>query len=395
MKRSPGNPVDRRTFLSGAAALTMAGPDLLARSGERAGAAAPAGTESARPGSSRPWPGYDEALVVDFLASPGYFNYPLNPPLDDAMVRNAVESGITTVNLTVSGGDFGGTVRNIAGWMDRIERYPAAFRQIRTVADLLAAKTSGQLGIAFGFQDTTPFEGGLEHVETFHRLGVKVTQLTYNVRNLVGDGCLEAANGGLTRYGHAVVERMNELGMIVDLSHCGQKTTADGIAASSVPVAITHSGCNAVARHPRSKDDAELRAMAQGGGVIGIYLMPFLTPGRVPMRADVLDHIEHALDVCGEDHVGIGSDLSTTPIDGSDEYWSRHRDFVAGRIARGVAAPNEDPNILFTVQDLNSARRMELIADGMAARGHPDARIEKVIGGNWVRLFREVWGDFA
>lgn len=131
--------------------------------------------------------------------------------------------------------------------------------------------------------------------------------------------------------------------------------------------------------------------MADGGGVVGIYLMPFLTPGRAPNRDDVLDHVEHALDVCGEDHVGIGSDLSITPIDGSDEYWARHREFVAGRIERGVAAPNEDPDILFTVGDLNSHRRMELIADGLAGRGHSDRVVEKVIGGNWVRLFRDVW----
>ena len=169
------------------------------------------------------------------------------------------------------------------------------------------------------------------------------------------------------------------------------QTTAQGISASSVPVAITHSGCNSVARHPRSKDDAELRALAEAGGVIGIYLMPFLTPGRVPMLSDVLDHIEHAINVCGEDHVGIGSDLSTTPIDGSDEYWSRHREFVSRRINEGVAAPNEDPDILFTVEDLNSAKRMELIADGLADRGHPGTRIEKIIGSNWVRLFEDIW----
>ena len=383
-ENSMGPVMGRRSFVAGAAAL------LLAEGGLPGAAAAAVRTSSGRP-SAAPWPGYEDALVVDFLASPGYFNYPLNPPLDAEMIRNAVESGITAVNLTVSSSRFAPTVENIARWMDRIERHPGAFRQVRTVDDLLAAKEAGQLGIVFGFQDTTPFEGGLDEVEIFRNLGVRVTQLTYNVRNLVGDGCLEPANGGLTRYGQAVVERMNELGMIVDLSHCGQKTTADGIAASSRPVAITHSGCNAVARHPRSKDDAELRAMADGGGVIGIYLMPFLTPGRVPMRSDVLDHIEHAIDVCGEDHVGIGSDLSTTPIDGSDEYWMRHREFVAGRIERGVAAPNEDPDILFTVQDLNSHRRMELIADGLASRGHADARIEKVIGGNWVRLFGEIW----
>ena len=105
--------------------------------------------------------------------------------------------------------------------------------------------------------------------------------------------------------------------------------------------------------------------------------------------AVLLELADHA--AVDEDHVAIGSDLSTTPIDGSDEYWSRHREFVAGRIERGVAAPNEDPQILFTVQDLNSHRRMELIADGLSQRGHPDDRIEKIIGGNWARLFGELW----
>ena len=380
--------VSRRSFLGTAAALSVAGPqgslEALMRS-ERHDRPSIAAT------SREPWAPYDDAIVIDFLASPGYFNYPLNPPLDAEMIRNAVDSGITAVNLTCSGSDFSSSVERIAGWLDRIERYPESFRQVRTVADLHDAKATGRLGIVLGFQDTTPFERSVANVETFLQLGVKVTQLTYNVRNLVGDGCLEPANGGLTRFGHQVVERMNEVGMMVDLSHCGQKTTADGIAASSRPVAITHSGCNAVARHPRSKDDAELRAMADGGGVVGIYLMPFLTPGRVPMRADVLDHIEHAIQVCGEDHVAIGSDLSTTPIDGSDEYWSRHREFVAGRIERGVAAPNEDPQILFTVQDLNSHRRMELIAEGLSQRGHPDDRIEKIVGENWARLFDELW----
>lgn len=380
--------VSRRSFLGTAAALTVGGSQgslqALTRSERH-------DRSSIAAASREPWAPYDDAIVIDFLASPGYFNYPLNPPLDAEMIRNAVESGITAVNLTCNGSDFTSSVQRIAGWLDRIEQHPQSFRQVRTVADLHDAKATGRLGIVLGFQDTTPFERSVANVETFLQLGVKVTQLTYNVRNLVGDGCLEPANGGLTRFGHQVVERMNEVGMMVDLSHCGQKTTADGIAASSRPVAITHSGCNAVAQHPRSKDDTELRAMADGGGVVGIYLMPFLTPGRVPMRADVLDHIEHAIQVCGEDHVAIGSDLSTTPIDGSDEYWSRHRDFVAGRIERGVAAPNEDPQILFTVQDLNSHRRMELIADGLSQRGHPDDRIEKIIGGNWARLFGELW----
>jgi membrane dipeptidase len=111
----------------------------------------------------------------------------------------------------------------------------------------------------------------------------------------------------------------------------------------------------------------------------------------VSTAADLVAHIEHALKVCGEDHVGIGSDLSITPIDGSAEYWSKHRQFVASRIAAGIAAPAEDPEILFNVPELNTERRMERIADLLASRRHSDRVIEKVIGGNWLRLCREVW----
>ncbi len=376
--------VSRRDFLRYAAAASVAPWPL-------AGAGRPSlATAEGTPAPPR-WVGYDEAFVIDFLGSPGYFNYPENPPLDDEMVANAHGSGITAVNVTVSSGDTASTLRRMAPWFSNVERWPDVFRMVRSVEQLRDAKETGRVGIVLGFQDTTPYEGELSRLDVFHDLGVRVVQLTYNVRNLVGDGCLEPGNAGLSAYGHQVVERLNELGCIVDLSHCGKRTTAEGIAASAAPVGITHTGCNAVARHPRSKDDEELRAAADGGGVVGIYLMPFLSPGRVPTADDVVAHVEHALDVCGEDHVGIGSDLSITPIDGSEEYWAKHREFVARRIETGVAAPAEDPDVLFTVPDLNSHRRMEMIADALVARGHPDRVVEKVIGANWMRLCDEVW----
>lgn len=351
----------------------------------------PALRPAARTGPAA-WPGYEQAVVIDFLGSPGYFNYPRNPPLDEVMVRNALGSGITAMNVTVSAGDFPATARRIGEWMANLHRWPEAFLPVRSVADIRRAKATRRMGLVLGFQDTTPIEGDLANLDSFANFGVGVIQLTYNVRNLVGDGCLEPANGGLSRFGHQVVERMDQLRILVDLSHCGKATTADAIRASTRPVAITHSGCNAVARHPRGKDDEELRALADRGGVIGIYLMPFLTPGRPARSADLVAHLEHALDTCGEDHVGIGSDLSTTPIPDSAEYWSAHREFVSSRIARGVAAPYEDPDILFNVVDLNHPRRLEMIADALAARGHPARVVEKVIGGNWVRLLTEVWG---
>ena len=378
MPALPWSP-SRRDFLRAAACAAVAPPF-------------PAAIPRTRRVRGAPWPGYDQAVVVDFLGSPGYFNYPRNPPLDEEMVRNALASGITAMNVTVSGGDFPSTARRIGEWMANLHRWPDAFLQARTVADIRRAKAAGRMGLVLGFQDTTPLEGDLANLDTFRNFGIGVIQLTYNVRNLVGDGCLEPANGGLSRFGRQVVERMDELRILVDLSHCGKATTADGIRASRRPVAITHSGCNAVARHPRGKDDEELRALADRGGVFGVYLMPFLTPGRPARAADLVAHLEHALDTCGEDHVGIGSDLSTTPIPDSEEYWSAHREFVSTRIARGVAAPHEDPAILFNVVDLNHPRRLEMIADALAARGHPGRVIEKVIGGNWVRLLTEVWG---
>jgi membrane dipeptidase len=341
--------------------------------------------------SAAAWPGYDRAIVIDFLGSPGYFNYPEDPPLNAAMLDNARRSGITAMNITVNSGTFEATMRRLAPWLENVARHPDVLQQVRTVAELLEAKKARRVGLVFGFQDTTPYGRDFTTMDLFHQLGVRVVQLTYNGRNLVGDGCLEPGNAGLSTFGYEVVARLNELGSIVDLSHCGKRTTAEGIAASKAPVGITHTGCNAVARHPRSKDDEELKAMADRGGVVGIFLMPFLTPGRVPTTADLVAHIEHALKTCGEDHVGIGSDLSITPIDGSDEYWSKHRQFVANRIKAGVAAPAENPDVLFTVPELNSERRMERIADALAARGHPARAIEKVIGGNWLRLCREVW----
>jgi len=233
-------------------------------------------------------------------------------------------------------------------------------------------------------------EGDASNLDVFQRFGVRIIQLTYNDRNLLGDGCLEPANAGLSRHGRDVVARMNELRMLVDLSHCGLQTTADGIATSSRPVAITHSGCRGVFDHPRSKTDDILRALANKGGVIGIYMMPFLNAQGQPTAADLIKQIEYAVKVCGEDHVGIGSDLSITPHVVNAEYEAKHRRFVEGRKQRGIAAPREEDYMF--VKDLNAPRRLELIADQLLTRGHSATRVEKIIGGNWMRVFGEVWG---
>lgn len=342
------------------------------------------------------WPGYDRAIVIDCLANPGPFNSPSSGsgPLTDHMVANCRASGITAVNVTLSGGgpghaSFDATVARIGYWERELVAHPDVFLKVRTAADIETAKRTGKLGLIFGFQDAVMLEGDPSRLDLFHRLGVKIVQLTYNGRNLLGDGCLEPDDAGLSAHGRAVVARMNDLGMLVDLSHCGTKTTETGIAASAQPVAITHSGCKAVFDHPRSKSDGTLKRMADKGGVIGIYMMPFINAAGQPTAADLIRQIDHAVNVCGEDHVGIGSDLSITPHEVTPEYAEAHKQFVATRRRLGIAAPREEDYMF--VADLNTPRRMEQIADKLAARGYRDTRIAKIIGGNFARLFREVW----
>lgn len=342
------------------------------------------------------WPGYARAMVIDCLASPGPFNTPARTgaPLSAEMVANASASGITAVNVTVSAGGaghagFDNTVAEIAYWERELQAHPEVLCRVRTLAELQDARRTGRLGLIFGFQDAAMLEGDAGRLALFHRLGVKIVQLTYNGRNLLGDGCLEPDDAGLSRHGRDVVARMNELGMLVDTSHCGTHTTDDAIAASTAPVAATHSGCRAVFDHPRSKHDATLRRLADKGGVIGIYMMPFINASGQPTAADLLRQVEHAVNVCGEDHVGIGSDLSITPHRVDAEYERQHRAFVGERRRQGIAAPREEDYMF--IADLNTPRRMEQIADLLLARGHAEARVEKIIGGNWQRLFRDVW----
>ncbi|MDH3223719.1 MAG: dipeptidase, partial [Gemmatimonadota bacterium] len=159
--------------------------------------------------------------------------------------------------------------------------------------------------------------------------------------------------------------------------------------ASRQPVSFTHTGCNALYRHPRNKDDEALRLLSERGGVVGIYLMPFLNAEGSPSAEDVLDHIEHALNVCGEDHVGIGSDQGIVPLDLGGDFRTRFEEVSVLRAEAGIAAPRED-TVPF-VPELNHPRRMETIAAMMAERGHPGAVIEKVIGGNFIRLLDDVW----
>ena len=203
---------------------------------------------------------------------------------------------------------------------------------------------------------------------------------------------MEPADAGLSRAGQDAVALMNELRILIDLSHCGRRTAADALAASSAPVAYTHTGCDAVQAHPRHRTDEEMRRVADGGGVIGIYVMPYLAGGRQPTAADVIAHLEHAVDVAGEDHVGIGTDGYVSPTVLTDEYREMFAQNIRERRDSGIAAPAETETGYLFASDLNTPRRLETLAGLLLERGHGEARVEKLLGGNFQRLFETVWG---
>jgi len=338
---------------------------------------------------------YDNSLVIDATGSPEDFmgGWPRDHSLLTAdELAQIAESGVTAVDVTISDPELEKTIANIAGWHGAIANHPRNLLLVRSVNDITEARNSGRLGIILGFQHTEMMGRKLEWLNRFNDLGVRSIQLTYNKRNLMGDGCLEPADAGLSKLGFEAVEQMNAIGIAIDLSHCGQRTTRDAIEASVRPPLITHSGCRAVHDNPRSKDDNTLRAMANKGGVIGIYFMPFLGDNGSPWatQAMVLDHIDHALKICGEDHVGIGTDGPIPTVRESQEFFAMMKKVEKQRAAAGVQAPGEQGRFPY-IQELNQPRRIEQVAEGMHRRGHPDRVIEKVIGANFYRAFSEIW----
>lgn len=329
---------------------------------------------------------YKKAIVVDSLCQLFTSAKPTREAI--AAVRR---SGITAVNWTVSEEDYEETVNTLAEVEALAEANEEWVTMVRRHSEIAQAKRTGKIGILAGFQSTSFLEAKPQRIETFRKLGVRIMQITYNRRGLFGDGCLEGANGGVTPAGIAAIRRMNDLGVAVDLSHSGYRTTSEGIAASAKPVLITHAGCAAVYAHPRNKPDEILRALANRGGYFGVYLMPYLVASpMVPTREHVLAHLVHAIDVCGSDHVGIGSDGSIEKVVLTAEQKADFEKDIANRKAKGIGAPGEDR--FPYVPDLNGPDHMEIIAAELAKRGQVSSVIEKVLGANFQRVLGDIWG---
>ena len=316
--------------------------------------------------------------------------------VDARSLADARSAGMSAVNITLghvagTADPFCETVRDITGWNAFVAQHPGALRRVLNVGDIAAATGAGQVGVIYGFQNTEMLGREIDRVRLFAKMGVRVIQLTYNGRNAVGDGATVRDDQGLLRFGAAVVERLQAEGVLVDLSHSSEKTCLDALDVARRPLAITHAGCRAVADHPRNKSDAELRALAARGGVVGLYFMPYLRLAGQPMAADLVAHLEHAIGVCGEDHVGLGTDGGTTAYDDMAAYRRQLEDEIAQRRALGIGAPGETADVCTFLPDLCGPSQFQRLADLLAARGHGEARIEKILGGNFRRLMAEAW----
>ena len=341
---------------------------------------------------------YAGAMVIDALGAPGGSDpsLPDYAPLFPKEIADVHASGITalnwTVNLPGNGLDrFEKTIENIASVERELVAHPDVFVKVRTAGDLALAKSTKRMGLIFGCQDTTMLDGDLQRLAVFRDLGVRICQPTYNRRNLVGDGCLESADGGLSQLGHEFVTEINRLNLLLDLSYAGPRTISEGIRASTAPMAITHTGCRDLVDLPRNTYDHDLKALADRGGVAGIYFMPFLRLSGQPHAEDLIRHLEYAVDICGENHVGLGTDGGVSSIELNDAYRAATRKEHEERVKAGVSAPGESADVFTLIPEYNDPRRFKMLADDLARRGWTSAQIEKLLGQNFARLFREVW----
>jgi len=325
---------------------------------------------------------YADAIVVDGLEVANW-----GRPVFEDMHR----AGITAANCTCCIWEgFEATMANVAAFRGWIREHDDILRPVRTVDDIAAAKREGRVGIVLGWQNVTGIEDKLPFLDLFKELGVGIIQLAYNTQNLVGAGCYERVDPGLSDFGREAVAEMNRVGILIDLSHVGRTTTNDTISCSEKPVVFSHTCPAALHEHPRNKTDEEMRRVADAGGLIGVTLFPwFLRAGAAATLDDYVEAVEYTLNVAGEDHVGIGTDFTDGHPEPFFEWILRDKGYARHLVPDSAATVAR----LALPQGVAGIRDFPKIAEALEARGWPDERLRKVLGGNWCRVLRDVWGS--
>ena len=307
---------------------------------------------------------------------------------DFAVFKN---SGVKTLALGRGANSYEGMLSFMAQWNGFIASHPEWFIRVDDTADLASNRRDGRVGIMITTQNSDHFRTAAD-VETFHRLGQRLSQLTYNVQNRIGAGFLEHNDGGLSIFGHDILKAMQKVGMTVDLSHCADKTTMDGIAAATKPVVFTHAAARGLMPgYARCKTDESLRALARNGGVMGIGFIRFMIRPEAPVTVEhVVDHVEYVIRLVGAEHVGIGSDL-----DMAGEGMPIPKPGVQPAIADQVNFDRYKPYYAADggvhVDGMDHPKRIFDVVETMVRRRHSDATIRLVLGGNFVRAVSASW----
>ena len=295
--------------------------------------------------------------------------------------------GMTAANCTCCVWEgFRDTMSNIGEWKRCFVEHSDILLQVHTTEDIRRAKETGKVGIILGWQNTSGIEDQLSFLHVFRDLGVRVMQLTYNTQNLVGSGCWESQDGGLSDFGREVIDGMNELGIVVDLSHVGAKTSADAIAYSKQPVAYTHVAPAGLLNHARNKTDEELRRIVDRDGFVGVAIYPSFLPWQAQTTLDnCVEVFDYMINVIGEDALGIGTDF--TQGQSADWFdWLRRDKGYARFLMGGKGTVSPRPIGLEQMGDFPSLTR------AMERNGWPESRIRKILGENWLNFFKTVWG---
>lgn len=318
---------------------------------------------------------YDNAIIIDGLIISNW---------SGEIFQEMRRSGLTAANCTCSVWEgFEETVQNIARWNGWFREYSDEIVKAQSVEDIVRAKKDGKTAIILGMQNTTAFEDQIGYVEILKNLGIGIAQMTYNTQNWVGSGCYEGRDSGLSDFGREVVAEMNRVGMLCDLSHVGPKTSRDVIDTSGKPVAYSHCLPAGLKEHPRNKTDDELRYIVEKGGFVGVTMFPpFLPKGPQSNIDDYVYAIDYVINLVGEDSVGIGTDFTQGY---GDEFfkWITHdkgfgrklTDFGEVKNPEGIRRISDFPNL----------------AEAMVRAGWKQAKIENVLGANWLNFLEKVW----
>ncbi len=330
----------------------------------------------------------ERSLVIDMLA---VIAIDFRPEAYARTLTEAEESEFRTSGITGFHNSIGTggpqvveeTLAFLAAWQGFVGRHSHLFTLIGKVSDLDRAKAQGKIGVIMGLQNSEHFRKA-EDVKVFHQLGQRCSQLTYNTQNLIGSGGTERVDGGITDFGVQIIKAMNEVGMLIDVSHSGDRTTLDAIELSSKPIAITHSNCRALNDHPRLKTDEAIRKLAARGGVMGITGVRNFVRGQEPTTIEhMVDHIDHVVQLVGIEHVGIGSD---SDLNGYDDMPADQRKELLALYKPSYAFRDK-----LDTDGFDHPRKILDLTEVLIRRGYSDDNIAAILGGNFRRLLEATW----